>query len=73
MNEIERITGTPLERQQRGTLDDLRAAVDSADHPWAVIAEWYNYAMIATPPFDATHNDRYADTCPATCVSTSAA
>ena len=62
--EVERVTGRALTRNQRGSLDDLRAAVANAGNPWAAIGQWYNLAMITTPPFSATANERYPDLAP---------
>jgi uncharacterized protein YbjT (DUF2867 family) len=64
--EVEHLTGRALTRNPRGSIDDLRAAVAAAGNPWAAIGLWYNLAMITTPPFTTTANQRYADLAPTT-------
>lgn len=61
---VEDITGRTLTRNRRGSIEDLRRTVTEAGNPWAVIGQWYNLAMITTPPFSTTENSRYADVTP---------
>jgi uncharacterized protein YbjT (DUF2867 family) len=62
--QVEHLTGRALTRNPRGSVEDLRAAVARAGNPWAAIGQWYNLAMITTPPFSATANERYPDLVP---------
>ena len=64
ITEVERVTGQTLTRNHRGSIDDLRTTSTGAPNPWAVIGQWYNYAMLTTPPFEETANERYPDVHP---------
>lgn len=61
---VEDVTGRTLTRNPRGSVDDLRRTVAEAGNPWAAIGQWYNLAMITTPPFSTTDNLKYADVTP---------
>lgn len=64
--ETERLTGTTLTRNVLGTADDLRELTAAAEDPWSVVPQWYLLAMLTTPPFPSTDNDRYRDVRPTT-------
>lgn len=64
IDEVEQVTGRTLMRNPRGSIADLRSTVAAAGNPWAVVGQWYNLAMITTPPFSATVNQRYPDLAP---------
>lgn len=66
IREVERVTGRSLTRNNRGSIEDLRAAVATPGNPWAVIGQWYNLSMLTTPAFSSTVNERYPDIAPTT-------
>ena len=57
---VEEVLGEPLDREQRGSRDDLVSIAAAAANPWQAIGAWYNLAMISTPPL-VEPNTRYPD------------
>lgn len=64
--ETEKLTGRTFTRNVVGDADSLRDIVAHAEDPWSVVMQWYVLAMLTTPPFPATENDRYPDARPTT-------
>lgn len=64
--ETEKLTGRTLTRNVVGDADSLRETVARAEDPWSVVMQWYVLAMLTTPPFPTTENDRYPDVRPTT-------
>lgn len=64
--ETEKLTGRTFTRNVVGNVDSLREIVAQAEDPWSVVMQWYVLAMLTTPPFPTTENDRYPDARPTT-------
>lgn len=59
-------TGQRVPRQSLGTLEQLADQLAAAGDPWSHVMEWYTLALMATPAFTTTDNDRYDDARPET-------
>jgi uncharacterized protein YbjT (DUF2867 family) len=62
----EELTGRVVTRTVVGDADSLRETVAQAEDPWSVVMPWYMLAMLTTPPFPTTENDRYPEVRPTT-------
>jgi len=62
----EKLTGRTFTRNVVGDAHSLRQVVAQAEDPWSVVMQWYALAMLTTPPFPTTENDRYPDARPTT-------
>ena len=59
-------TGSPVPTRSLGSLEQLRDNLQAAGDPWSQVMQWYTLALLTTPPFANTANDRYPGVQPET-------